>query len=84
MSRGRQKIAGSRLVFFKQDKVYIDDDVYPFSKGLLELLFKKIPDEKLINDQTLKYYKDMLLKINAGRVHKRRSGCERAMFLNFG
>ena len=60
LSRGRQKI-GSKLVFFDQDKVYIGDDVYPLSKGLLELLFKKIPDEKLVNDQDLKHYKDILL-----------------------
>jgi len=67
LSRGRQKI-GSKLVFFDHDKVYIGDDVYPFSKGLLELLFKKIPDEKLINDQDLKHYKDILLKSNAHHV----------------
>jgi len=46
LSRGRQKI-GSKLVFFGQDKVYIGDDIYPLYKGLLELLFEKIPDEKL-------------------------------------
>jgi len=73
LSRGRQKI-GSKLVFFDQDKVYIGDDVYPLSKGLLELLFKKIPDEKLINDQDLKHYKEILLKSNAHRVQNRLSG----------
>ena len=73
LSRGRQKI-GCKLVFFNQDKVYIGDDVYPLSKGLLELLFKKIPDEKLINDQDLKHYKEILLKSNAHRVQNRPSG----------
>jgi len=73
LSRGRQKI-GSKLVFFDQDKVYIGDDVYPLPKGLLELLFKKIPDEKLIEDQDLGHYKDILLKSNAHRVQNRSSG----------
>ena len=71
LSRGRQKI-GSKLVFFNQGKVYIGDDVYPLSEGLLEL--KKKPDEKLINDRDLKHYKDILLKNNAHRVQNRRSG----------
>ena len=62
-----------KLVFFDQDKVYIGDDVYPLSKGLLELLFKKISDEKLINDQDFKHY-DILLKNNAHRVQNRTSG----------
>jgi len=73
LSRGRQKIGG-KLVFFDQDKVYIGDDVYPLSKGLLELLFKKIPDEKLINDQDLKHYKEILLTSNVHRVQNRPSG----------
>jgi len=71
-SRGRQKI-GSKLVFFDEDNVYIGDHVYPLSKGLLELLFKKIHDEKLINDQDLKHYKEILLKRNAHRVQNRPS-----------
>ena len=73
LSRGRQKI-GSKLVFFDQDKVYIGDDVYPLSKGLLELLFKEIPDENLIEDQDLEHYKDILLKSNVHRVQNRPSG----------
>jgi len=73
LSRGRQRI-GSKLVFFDQDKVYIGDNVYQLSKGLLELLLKKIPDEKLINDQDLKHYKDILLKSNTHRVQNRPSG----------
>jgi len=73
LSRGRQKI-GSKLVFFDQDKIYVGDDVCPLSKGLLELIFKKIPDEKLIEDQDLKHYKDILLKSNAHRVQNRSSG----------
>jgi len=73
LSRGRQKI-GSKLVFFDQDKVYIGDDVYPLSKGLVELLFKKIPNEKPINDQDLKHYKDILLKSDAHRVQNRPRG----------
>ena len=73
LSRGRQKI-GSKLVFFDQDQVYIGDDVYPLSTGLLELLFKKIPDEKLIEVQDLEHYKDILLKSNAHRVQNRPSG----------
>ena len=72
-----QEVARKSVVnsyFFDQDKVYIGDDVYPLSKGLLELLFKKIPDEKLINDQDLKHSKDILLKSNAHRVQNRPSG----------
>jgi len=73
LSRGRQVI-GSKLVFFDQNKVYIGDDVYPLSEGLLQLLFKKIPDEKLIEDQDLEHYNDVLLKSNAYRVQNRSSG----------
>jgi len=73
LSRDRHKI-GSKLVFFDQDKVYIGDDVYPLSKGLLEFLFKKIPDEKFIEDQDLEHYKDILPKSNAHRVQNRSSG----------
>jgi len=61
LSRGRQKI-GSNLVF-DQDKVYIGDDLYPLSKGLLELLFKKIPDERLIEGQDLEHYKDIFSRV---------------------
>jgi len=68
-----QKI-GSKLVFFDQDKVYIGDDVYPLSEGLLELLSKKIPDEKLTNEQHLKDYKDILLESNAYLVQNHPSG----------
>ena len=53
---------------------YIGDNVFPLSKGLLEHLFKKIPDEKLIYDQDLKLYKEILLKSNAHRVQNRPSG----------
>jgi len=71
-SRGRQKIV-SKLVLFDQDKVYIGDNIYPLSKGLLELRFKKIPDERLIEDHGLKHSNDILLKSNAYRVQNRSS-----------
>jgi len=73
VSVNRQEVGG-KLVFFYQDKVYIGDYVNPLSKGLLELLFKNIPDEKLIEDQYLKHYKNILLKSNAHPVQKRSSG----------
>jgi len=70
----RFKKIGSKLVFFDQDQVSIGDDVYSLPKGLLELLFEEIPDEKLIEDQDLKHNKDILLKSDAHRLQNRPSG----------
>lgn len=52
---------GNKIIDFdKSDDVHIDNNVFYGSKGLFELLFKKIPDKKVYNEVDLENYKKIL------------------------
>lgn len=61
-------IGDKALKFDDDGSIRIDDVTYGHTKGLYELIFKRIPDDELYNDQDLEAYKDILKKTNA---HKR-------------
>ncbi|CAB0041108.1 unnamed protein product [Trichogramma brassicae] len=58
---------GKSPISIDGDKVYIGDEPYIKSKGLLELLFKKNPDPKHITNTDMKTYKEILDSTNVHR-----------------
>uniref|UniRef100_A0ABD2WQ47 DUF8207 domain-containing protein n=1 Tax=Trichogramma kaykai TaxID=54128 RepID=A0ABD2WQ47_9HYME len=60
---------GKSPISIDGDKVYIGNEQYIKSKGLLELLFKKNPDPKYITNTDMKVYEKILDSTN---VHRKR------------
>ncbi|CAB0043195.1 unnamed protein product [Trichogramma brassicae] len=60
-------LLGKSLISIDGDKVYIGDEPYIKSKGLLELLFKRNPDSKHITNTNMKTYKEILDSTNVHR-----------------
>lgn len=61
-------MVGDKPVTFDEDgSIIIMDTRYKPTEGLYELLFKRIPDDELYNDEDLNAYKDIMLKTNAHR-----------------
>lgn len=58
-------VGDKKLDFKDNGSIMIGKVTYKASKGLYELLFKRVPDEDEYNDSDLKAYKDILLKSNA-------------------
>ncbi|CAB0032897.1 unnamed protein product [Trichogramma brassicae] len=58
---------GKSSISIDGDKVYIEDESYIKSKGLLELLFKRNPDSKHITNTNMKTYKEILDSTNVHR-----------------
>lgn len=56
------------LGFTENGSISIGDVTYKPTEGLYELLFKRLPDDQLYDDNDLNAYKDILLKTHA---HKR-------------
>ena len=61
-------IGNKRLQFEENGGIRIGEIVYQPTEGLYELLFKRIPDDSLYDDNDLIAYKDILVKTSA---HKR-------------
>jgi len=78
ISRGRLKI-GSRDVFFRGNHAQIGKNEYPLTQGLLELLFKRTPNEEVISKSDLQHYKQILNESNVHRLHNRSTGKVRAI-----
>ncbi|CAB0042388.1 unnamed protein product [Trichogramma brassicae] len=62
-------LLGKSPISIDGDKVYIGDEPYIKSKGLLELLLKKNPDSKFITNNDMKAYEKILDSTN---VHRKR------------
>ena len=77
ISRGRLKI-GSLDVFFRRSHARIGKNEYPLTQGLLELLFKRIPNEEVISKSDLQHYQQILNESNVHRLHNRSTGKLRA------
>lgn len=67
MNHGKLVI-GKSTVSISDDTIKIADHTYPKTDGLVELLFKKVPDISLITEEDKKSYKEILLLTN---VHRR-------------
>ena len=60
---------GDTPISFNDQYIEIDDKRYLISTGLLELLFKQIPDEAYLSADDLEHYKEILVTPNA---HKKK------------
>ena len=66
--RGNLLMIGNSRIKFEGNFVQVNDRNYRLSKGLLQLLFKKLPNESLINSNDLNNYR-MILKVSS--AHKK-------------
>ncbi|XP_061708694.1 uncharacterized protein LOC133518923 [Cydia pomonella] len=58
---------GSYPISVNDDKLLIGGESYFLTQGLNDLLFKKVPDLKLVTEDDKRSYKTLLLKTNAHR-----------------
>lgn len=66
---GTTLMIGNKPLKFDDDgSIRVDDVIYNPTEGLYELVFKRIPDDEIFDDQDLAAYKDILQRTNA---HKR-------------
>lgn len=74
-SYGVRKLQGNRLMIgnspitFEQNIIHIGDKTFDQSEGLLELLFKKSPDESRVTANDRENYRKILNSTNAYRKH---------------
>lgn len=74
-SYGVRKLQGDRLMIgnspitFEQNIIRVGDKTYDQSEGLLELIFKKSPDESLVTANDMENYGKILNSTNAYRKH---------------
>lgn len=66
MTDGSLKI-GDTQVEFKNGKIHLGDLSFPYSTGLLELIFKKNPINSLIKPEDMDNYKKIIISTNAAR-----------------
>ena len=62
-SRDEYKIGSERFDYLDK-KIYVKGKPYPETPGLLELLFKKNPNEELIKDSDIVNYQNMAIATN--------------------
>lgn len=68
-------MVGEKALKFDDDgSIIIDDTRYKPTEGLYEVLFKRIPDDELYNDDDLAAYKDILIKSNGHKKNYRFRG----------
>ena len=65
--RGNLLMIGNSLIKFEGDFVQVNERNYRLSAGLLQLLFKKLPDGSLINSNDLDNYR-MIMEVSS--AHK--------------
>jgi hypothetical protein len=71
---GVRKLAHNRLfigdspIRFENDSIRVGDTRYTETKGLLELLFKKIPNETYVTSNDIENYKKIVFATNAHRL----------------
>lgn len=67
-SKGTQLMLGNLTFSIDNDDIIVGNTRYKGSRGLYELIFKKVPKEELCTESDKKMYKDILMRTNA---HKR-------------
>lgn len=60
-------VIGDSPIQFEQDHIKVNDVRYPKTIGLLELLFRKEPDSKLISSKDIEDYRQIIETTNAHR-----------------
>lgn len=63
------KIGNKTVEFDRTDTIHIGNEIFPGSRGLFELIFKRRPDRKVFNSDHEKQYKEILQLTSA---HKQR------------
>ena len=58
---------GNSEIEFKNDNIIVKNQEYPNTSGLMELLFKREPNQNLTNKEDLKYYRQISNLTNAHR-----------------
>lgn len=58
-------VGGKPLRFHDDGSIIIADTTYKPTPGLYDLLFKRLPNDEIYNNEDLKAYKDILVKTNA-------------------
>ncbi|XP_046587850.1 uncharacterized protein LOC124293001 [Neodiprion lecontei] len=62
-------MVGDSPISFERDSVRIGDTLYPKTQGLLELLFKKMPNSAHVTRNDTENYRNILLATNAHRKY---------------
>ncbi|XP_068994240.1 uncharacterized protein [Neodiprion pinetum] len=62
-------MVGDSSISFERDSVRIGDTLYPKTQGLLELLFKKMPNSAHVTRNDRENYRNILLATNALRKY---------------
>ena len=65
---------GAKPVVFESNNLIIDGKKYALTKGLLELIFKKSPQENVISTNDFETYVDIILSTNAHRKYYEADG----------
>lgn len=60
-------VIGDSKISFTRSKIYVKDKVYMVTRGLLELLFMKVPNRLYFTQSDLSRYKEILITTNAHR-----------------
>ena len=60
-------LIGNSILSFDDEFISVNTEKYPRTKGLIELLFKKNPDESLVNQEDLDNYRQILKSTYAHR-----------------
>lgn len=60
----KQYKIGNAAISFTENEIMVDKEKYPMSVGLMELLFKRIPDHEVITSDDLHSYKKIILDTN--------------------
>ena len=58
---------GDSQIHFESNSIRVGRNSYPLTNGLVELLFKKVPNEKIITTKDRNYYKNIIDTTNAHR-----------------
>ncbi|XP_024937598.1 uncharacterized protein LOC112493899 [Cephus cinctus] len=72
---GMRKLAKNKLMIcgspisFEGDRIHIGDTSYLKTAGLIELLFRKVPDDTSITQNDLANYKNIIVTTNAHRKY---------------
>lgn len=72
---GDKLMIGDRTLDFDEyGNILVADTSYKPTEGIYELLFKRIPDEEVYNEDDLNAYKDILVKTNGHKKGYKRQG----------
>ncbi|XP_015592455.2 uncharacterized protein LOC107266467, partial [Cephus cinctus] len=77
---GVRKLAKNKLMIgdspisFEGDRIHVGDTTYLKTAGLIELLFRKVPDEISITQDNMDNYKNIILMTNSHRKYYKPDG----------